>query len=174
MNLKNKETQLFETLNKLDSIADLIKNSKQESNYLKKISSQLEKEKEELHQKSINLEQENNSEINEIKIFEQIINREGISNQEILNKSDLIEKENKSIKDELFKMETELEEARYKIRETENINKNITEEFNSAQSELKSTKEQLDQILKHKKKFVKKTDEISHETYNRLGEFDKW
>lgn len=32
---KNKETQLFETLTKLDSIADLIKNSKEESSYLK-------------------------------------------------------------------------------------------------------------------------------------------
>ena len=52
MNLKNKETQLFETLNKLDSIADLIKNSKEESSYLKKLSSQLEKEKDELHLKS--------------------------------------------------------------------------------------------------------------------------
>ena len=60
MNLKNKETQLFETLTKLDSIADLIKNSKEESSYLKKLSSQLEKEKEELHQKSKNLEQEKN------------------------------------------------------------------------------------------------------------------
>jgi len=52
MNLKNKETQLFESLNKLDSIADLIKTSKEESSYLKKLSHQLEKEKEELHQKS--------------------------------------------------------------------------------------------------------------------------
>ena len=48
MNLKNKETQLFESLNKLDSIADLIKNSKEESSYLKKLSSQLEKEKDEI------------------------------------------------------------------------------------------------------------------------------
>ena len=48
MNLKNKETQLFESLNKLDSIADLIKTSKEESSYLKKLSHQLEKEKEEL------------------------------------------------------------------------------------------------------------------------------
>ena len=46
-------------------------------------------------------------------------------------------------------METELEESRYKITETENINKNLTEEVNSAQSELKSTKEQLEQILKN-------------------------
>ena len=45
MNLKNKETQLFESLSKLDSIADLIKDSKEESSYLKKLSSQLEKEK---------------------------------------------------------------------------------------------------------------------------------
>ncbi len=42
MNLKNKETQLFESLNKLDSIADLIKTSKEESSYLKKLSHQLE------------------------------------------------------------------------------------------------------------------------------------
>ena len=54
MNLKNKETQLFETLTKLDSIADLIKNSKEESSYLKKLSSQLEKEKEELRIKNKN------------------------------------------------------------------------------------------------------------------------
>ena len=40
MNLKNKETQLFESLNKLDSIADLIKTSKEESSYLKKLSHQ--------------------------------------------------------------------------------------------------------------------------------------
>ena len=52
MNLKNKETQLFETLTKLDSIADLIKNSKEERSYLKKLRSQLKKEKEELYQKS--------------------------------------------------------------------------------------------------------------------------
>ena len=67
MNLKNKETQLFETLNKLDSIADLIKNSKEESSYLRKLSSQLEKEKEELNQKSKNLELEKNSIIDELK-----------------------------------------------------------------------------------------------------------
>ena len=71
MNLKNKETQLFETLNKLDSIADLIKNSKEESSYLRKLSSQLEKEKEELNQKSKNLELEKNSIIDELKVFEQ-------------------------------------------------------------------------------------------------------
>ena len=71
-------------------------------------------------------------------------------------------------------METELEESRYKITETENINKNLTEEVNSAQSELKSTKEQLEQILKNKKMFVKKIDELSQETDAMLGEFDKW
>ena len=81
---------------------------------------------------------------------------------------------NEIIKDELFKMETELEESRYKITETENINKNLTEEVNSAQSELKSTKEQLEQILKNKKMFVKKIDELSQETDAMLGEFDKW
>ena len=71
-------------------------------------------------------------------------------------------------------METELEESRYKITETENINKNLIEEVNSAQSELKSTKEQLEQILKNKKMFVKKIDELSQETDAMLGEFDKW
>lgn len=45
MNLKNKETQLFESLNKLDSIADLIKTSKEESSYLKKIKPSVRKRK---------------------------------------------------------------------------------------------------------------------------------
>ena len=51
-------------------------------------------------------------------------------------------------------METELEESRYKITETENINKNLKEEINSVQNELQSTKEQLEEILKNKKMFV--------------------
>ena len=97
MNLKNKETQLFETLTKLDSIADLIKNSKEESSYLKKLSSQLEKEKEELNQKSKNLEQEKDGIINELKIFEQKLNNQDSGNHELLNKIDLIEKDNLSI-----------------------------------------------------------------------------
>jgi len=115
MNLKNKETQLFETLTKLDSIADLIKNSKEESSYLKKLSSQLEKEKEELHQKSKNLEQEKDGIINELKVFEQKLNNQDSGNHELLNKIDLIEKENQTIKDELIKKEAELEESRYNL-----------------------------------------------------------
>ena len=103
MNLKNKETQLFETLTKLDSIADLIKNSKEESSYLKKLSFQLEKEKEELHLKSKNLEQEKNGIINELKVFEQKLNNQDSGNHELLNKIDLIEKENQTIKYELIK-----------------------------------------------------------------------
>ncbi len=125
MNLKNKETQLFESLNKLDSIADLIKTSKEESSYLKKLSHQLEKEKEELHQKSKNLEQEKNNIINELKVFEEKLNNQDAGNYELLNKIDLIEKENQTIKDELAKMEAELKESRYKIEETENINTDI-------------------------------------------------
>ena len=97
MNLKNKETQLFESLNKLDSIADLIKTSKEESSYLKKLSHQLEKEKEELHQKSKNLEQEKNNIINELKVFEEKLNNQDAGNYELLNKIDLIEKENQKI-----------------------------------------------------------------------------
>ena len=93
MNLKNKETQLFESLNKLDSIADLIKNSKEESSYLKKLSSQLEKEKEELNLKSKNLEQEKDSIINELKVFEQKLNNQDSGNRELVNKIDLIENE---------------------------------------------------------------------------------
>ena len=125
MNLKNKETQLFETLTKLDSIADLIKNSKEESSYLKKLSTQLEKEKEELHQKSKNLQQEKDGIINELKVFEQKLNNQDSGNHELLNKIDLIEKENQTIKDELIKKEAELEESRYKITETESTNKNL-------------------------------------------------
>ena len=48
-------------------------------------------------------------------------------------------------------MEVELEESRYKITETENINKNLKEEVNSVQNELQSTKEQLEEILKNKR-----------------------
>ena len=55
-----------------------------------------------------------------------------------------------------------------------NITKNLKEAVNSVQSELQSTKEQLDQILKNKKMFVKKIDELSQETDAMLGEFDKW
>ena len=71
-------------------------------------------------------------------------------------------------------MEAELKESRYKIEETENINKNLKEEVNFVQTELQSTKEQLEQILKNKKMFVKKIDELSQETDAMLGEFDKW
>jgi septal ring factor EnvC (AmiA/AmiB activator) len=71
-------------------------------------------------------------------------------------------------------MEAELEESRYKITETENINKNLKEEVNSVQNELQSTKEQLEEILKNKKMFVKKIDELSQETDAMLGEFEKW
>ena len=53
-------------------------------------------------------------------------------------------------------------------------NKNLKEEVNSVQTELQSTKEQLEQILKNKKMFVKKIDELSQETDAMLGEFDKW
>ena len=70
MNLKNKEAQLFETLTKLDSIVDLIKNSKQENSHLKKISSQLEQEKEELRQKAKHLEQERDSIADDLITFE--------------------------------------------------------------------------------------------------------
>ncbi len=137
MNLKNKETQLFETLNKLDSIADLIKNSKEESSYLKKLSSQLEKEKDELHLKSKNLEVEKVSIIHELKVFEQKLNNQDSGNQELLNKIDLIEKENQTINDQLHKMEVELEESRYKITETENINKNLIPDAESLKDTFK-------------------------------------
>jgi len=80
----------------------------------------------------------------------------------------------KRLQNELAKMEAELKESRYKIEETENINKNLKEEVNSVQTELQSTKEQLEQILKNKKMFVKKIDELSQETDAMLGEFDKW
>ena len=71
-------------------------------------------------------------------------------------------------------MEAEFKESRYKIEEIENINKNLKKEVNSVQTELQSTKEQLEQILKNKKMFVKKIDELSQETDAMLGEFDKW
>ena len=50
----------------------------------------------------------------------------------------------------------------------------MKEEVSSVQSELQSTKEQLEQILKNKKMFVKKIDELSQETDAMLGEFEKW
>jgi chromosome segregation ATPase len=174
MDLKNKETQLFETLTKLDSIADLIKNSKEENSYLKDLSSNLEREKEELRQKSKSLEHEKNSILEELKIFENKLNAHDSGNQELFNKIDLIEKENLIIKDDLFKMQKELEDSRYKVIETANINKNLQEEVNATQTELQATKEQLEEILKNKKMFVKKIDELSQETDAMLGEFDKW
>jgi len=71
-------------------------------------------------------------------------------------------------------METELEDSRYKVIETDNLNKNLKQEVNATQTELQVTKEQLEEILKNKKMFVKKIDELSQETDAMLGEFDKW
>ena len=76
--------------------------------------------------------------------------------------------------DRLKKMETELEDSRYKVVESENLNKNLKEEVDAKQTELQVTKEQLEEILKNKKMFVKKIDELSQETDAMLGEFDKW
>ena len=39
---------------------------------------------------------------------------------------------------------------------------------------MSNTKEQLEQILKNKKMFVKKIDELSQETDAMLGEYEKW
>ena len=84
----------------------------------------LEKEKEELHQKSKNLEQEKDGIINELKVFEQKLNNQDSGNHELLNKIDLIEKENQTIKDELIKKFFSVEFTRFfnYYQKTKNLN----------------------------------------------------
>ena len=93
-NLKEKEQKLLESLVRLDTITDLVVNSKKKIIDLQEVKAQLETEKNDLGVKLSTLENENEGLKSELKELENKLNADDTSNQDLKEKILKMEQEN--------------------------------------------------------------------------------
>ena len=104
-NLKEKEQKLLESLVRLDTITDLVVNSKKKIIDLQEVKAQLENENEGLK--------------SELKELENKLNADDTSNQDLKEKILKMEQENEELKKSISTLEKDLESSRYKIIQAE-------------------------------------------------------
>ncbi|MDA0376943.1 MAG: hypothetical protein O3A26_02015 [Proteobacteria bacterium] len=115
--LKDKEEHLFNSLSKLDSISDLVHNSKKKIVDLEQLKLDLEQEKLSLRLKLSTLETENISLKQNLQNLHDKVNLEDKSSLNLRLKIEEIESENIKLKKEISSMERDLQNSRYQLAE---------------------------------------------------------
>ena len=133
-NIKTKELELLQTLSKLDLFTDLVANSKKKIVDLESVKGDLENEKKQLMEKLSTLEDETKSLINQLSEL-QGKNLSASSNEDLKDKIIAIEDENNKLKKDIAIMEEELEVSRYKVLESENKQKKVSEKLDELNQE---------------------------------------
>ena len=123
-----------QTLSKLDLFTDLVANSKKKIVDLESVKGDLENEKKQLMEKLSTLEDENKSLINQLSEL-QGKNLSASSNEDLKDKIIAIEDENNKLKKDIAIMEEELEVSRYKVLESENKQKKVSEKLDELNQE---------------------------------------
>ncbi len=139
-NIKEQEQKLLESLVRLDTITDLVANSRKKIIDLEEVKKNLEKEKKDLKAKLSTLEKENHqlkSKIDDLDTKLQTNNNDGLK-----EKISTIEEENEKLKNEIKNMEKDLENSKYKIIKNQ----------------------------QNREEIAKKLDELNQETENIFGD----
>ena len=97
-NLKDKEEHLFGSLSKLDSISDLVQNSKRKIVDLEQLKIDLEQEKLSLRSKLSTLDLENVALKENLTMLQERVNLEDQSSQNLKTRIEIIEDDNNKLK----------------------------------------------------------------------------